>query len=154
MYEVASVESVGDALRDPILPAYRESNHKQSVLRVEQGNCFFETFAAVQKKLQAQRRHDRKCGLRIDESEYDYIKALSGGAGLMEERASIVDMEAHFARIVGAFGMQMSSEAGDRRIDFHSIDAAPFRAQCGTHAVPGACSNDQHSSARRQDRVR
>src|SRR5258708_30821021 len=97
MSAIGTLESVVDPLRDPILPTYRESNHEQSVLRVEQGNCFFETFAAVKKKLQAQRRHDRKRGLRINESEYDDIKALSGAAGLMEERASIVDMEAHFA---------------------------------------------------------
>src|SRR6266403_1348944 len=88
---VGKLQSMVDALGDPILPTDGKSDHEKPVLRIEQRNCFFKAFAAVKKKFQTQRRHHGKCGLGIDESKHDHVKALPGGARLMEECATVVD---------------------------------------------------------------
>lgn len=71
----------------------------------------------------------------------------------MKEGTTVIDMEVHFAGVVGVFGVQLTSEFGDGRIDFHRVDAGALRTQGRGHVVTSACTDDQYSSAGRQDRV-
>src|SRR5258707_7708692 len=112
---IGELQGVIDTLSHPVLPAYRKAHYEKAVLRVEERERLFKAFPAVEKKLQAQGRHYRKRGLGIDEPKYDHVKVLACGARLMKESATVIDMEAHFAGIVGAFGVQLTSELGDGR---------------------------------------
>src|SRR5712672_3038621 len=150
---IGELQGVIDPLSHPVLPTYRKAHYEKAVLRVEQRERLFKAFLAVEKKLQTQGRHYRKRGLGIHEAEYNHVRVLACGAGLMKEGTTVIDMEAHLAGIVGMFGVQLTSELGDGRIDFHGVDASALRTQGRGHVVTGACTNDQYSSAGRQDRV-
>ena len=76
------------------------------------------TLQRVDVVIKANGREAGQHGVRIEITKDDQVVLLPG---LLEEGASVIHVDRHPRRVVGALGVILSPQAYDHRIDFHRV---------------------------------